>query len=312
MTPANPQRPVSVVPDMAAIAALTVLCWTPLLLSSGLEPLDGLFYKMGGDLSLLSLEPLVGMDVWLHWIARLLIIAGLTNVAVRRARPFWSFRRRMTTRAARLPEPGTDLYRLGVRHGRLSSIRVLPAGHGPVAFTAGLVRPRIYVSASVLAALDSDELELLLLHEIKHCRSGDPLRSLFATILGDLFFWLPAVRTLEERVMSKIEFDADDAAAQMDRAGLARTILKVAQLGVAPTACGVVPFTSCSSLHRRVRRLLCDEDESTVSTSDHRAIRATVLLLIALWTLGFTTYGTHNAHQEGGSEGSVAQLSSPG
>jgi len=191
---------------------------------------------------------------------------------------------------------------------RTATVRVLPASHGPAAFTAGLFRPRIYISGSVLAMLDSHELELLLLHEIRHCRSRDPFRSLFATIVGDFFFWLPAMGRLEERIMSKIEFGADDAAARMDRAGLARTILKVAELGVAETSCGVVAFARSSCVPIRVRRLLCHEEQWISPASGHRAIRATVLVLVALWTLGVTAHGTHNAHREDGSDRSVAQL----
>jgi len=301
MAPRSAARPVSVLPESVVIVALALLSVAPLLLSSGIEPLDGLFYQVLGERSMLSLEPLVGMDVWLHWMARILIITGLAHVVVRRVRPLWFFHQRITIRSARAPEPGTDLYRLGVRHGRLSSIRVLPASHGPVAFTAGLVRPKIYVSGAVLAVLDSHELELLLVHEIEHCRSGDPLRCLFATIVGDFFFWLPAVRRLEEGMMCKIEFGADDAAAKMDRAGLARTILKVAELGVAETSRGVVAFARSPCAALRVRRLLRHEGQVSGATSGHRAIRATVLVLVALWTLGVTAYGTHNAHLEDGS-----------
>lgn len=309
MTPHSVARPVSVLPESVVIVALALLSFAPLLLSSGLEPFDGLFYQVWGERSLLSLEPLVGMDVWLHWIARILIITGVAHVVLRRVRPLWFFHRHMSTRDARAPEPGTDLYRLGSRHGRLSSIRVLPASHGPVAFTAGLLRPKIYVSGSVLAVLDFHELELLLLHEIKHCRSRDPLRSLFATIVGDFFFWLPAVRRLEEGMMRKIEFGADDAAAEMDRAGLARTILKVAELGVAETSRGVVAFARSPCVALRVRRLLRHEGQVSGATSGHRAIRATVLVLVALWTLGVTSHGTHTAHREDGSAQTLTRVS---
>jgi Zn-dependent protease with chaperone function len=295
-------RPVLVFPELAGIVSLAAISFTPLVLSSGVELIDWLFYSASRDQSLLSLEPLVGLDAWLHWMARLLIAVGLANVVVRRVGPLLSFRRLVRDGAIGVPEPGTDLHRLAIRHDRLSSIRVLPDRHGPVAFTAGVFSPRIYVSETILEALDTRELELLLLHEIKHCRSLDPFRSLVATILGDLFFWIPAVRMLEARVMSKIEFAADDAAAALDRAGLARTILKVVSLGTPETSLGI-PFARKSRLTSRIRRLMRVEDGLSHHPVTAWTVPSTVMVLIALWTLGLTAYGTHNAHQDEGPEG---------
>lgn len=295
-------RPVSVLPELAGIVALALIGFTPLLLSTGVELFDWLVYRVPQDPSLLRLEPLVGMDAWLHLMARLLIGVGLANVVARRVGPFLSFRRLVRGGGIRLPAPGTELHRLAIRHDRLSSIRVLSSRHGPVAFTAGIFSPRIYVSETILEALDARELELLLLHEIKHCRSHDPSRSLLATIFADLFFWLPAARTLTERVMSKIEFEADDAAAALDRAGLAQTILKVASLGTPEMSLGI-PFSRESCVPARVRRLIQVEDGLSHDLVAAPSMRSTIMVLIALWTLGLTACGTHNAHRDEGPTG---------
>ncbi|HEV2059410.1 MAG TPA: M48 family metalloprotease, partial [Solirubrobacteraceae bacterium] len=46
----------------------------------------------------------------------------------------------------------------------------------PVAFCAGLISSRIYVSTGALAALDGDELQAVVTHERHHARQRDPLR----------------------------------------------------------------------------------------------------------------------------------------
>ncbi len=60
-----------------------------------------------------------------------------------------------------------------------------------VAFTAGLIRPRVYIGGDLIADLSADELDAVLLHERRHQQSRDPLRCwLIGLILGAIF-WRP-------------------------------------------------------------------------------------------------------------------------
>ena len=92
----------------------------------------------------------------------------------------------------------------------------------PVAFCAGLMRPRIYVSTGALAALDGDELQAVVAHERHHARQRDPLRIFVARVLADALFFLPAARRLGERYASLAELAADRAAVRA--AGTARPL----------------------------------------------------------------------------------------
>lgn len=67
MTPKPLRRPSSIAPEIAVVFTLAVLSLAPLLLSSGVESLDDVFY--GRSYSLFTLEPLVGLDSFLHWTA---------------------------------------------------------------------------------------------------------------------------------------------------------------------------------------------------------------------------------------------------
>jgi beta-lactamase regulating signal transducer with metallopeptidase domain len=305
VTQSNAPGRISILPELLVITLLAVGSLTPLVLSSGVEALDWIF-DHAPDSSLPLLHSLVGLDAWLHGLARILIGTGIASVVFRRVGPFLSFRRRMAQGPILAPRPGTALCRLAEQHGRSSSVWILPASHGPVAFTAGILNPQVYLSEVILDALDERELELLILHEFEHCRSMDPARSLFTTILADLFFWLPAVRAVEARVMAKIEFAADEAAARLDRARLALTILKVVRLGSTPElASGVVSFSRRSGVASRVQRLMRRDDETQAGakSATRSAVHSTIAILVALWMLGFTAFGTHHAHQDQGPDG---------
>lgn len=77
------------------------------------------------------------------------------------------------------------------------------------AFTAGLIRPRIYLSQGVRQLVTDDELEAVLRHELHHLRRRDPLRFFLWRLLLPLQPLLPAMRTLENRAHLAAELAAD-------------------------------------------------------------------------------------------------------
>ncbi|ADB50904.1 M56 family metallopeptidase [Conexibacter woesei] len=82
----------------------------------------------------------------------------------------------------------------------------------PLAFCAGLLRPRVYVSQGALDGLGRDELLALLAHEAHHARRRDPLRRVLADVLAESLFFLPVLRPLGERRAALAELRADAAA----------------------------------------------------------------------------------------------------
>lgn len=112
----------------------------------------------------------------------------------------------------------------------------------PLAFCAGLVRPRIHVSTTTLDALDDEQLGAVLAHEEHHRRQRDPLRVLVARVLADALFFLPAARRLGGRYEDLAELAADRAALRASDgqpAPLASALLSLeatnsAVVGIAP------------------------------------------------------------------------------
>jgi len=117
---------------------------------------------------------------------------------------------------------------------------VLPTRH-PLAFTIGLLRPRVYVSAGLRAALDAPSLCAVLAHEEAHRQRYDGLRIL----LGDLArsWHLPGTgRRLMDGLRLASEQACDEVAARRtgDACTVARALLASVrlQMGAAFTCAG--------------------------------------------------------------------------
>jgi Zn-dependent protease with chaperone function len=103
------------------------------------------------------------------------------------------------------------------------------------AFCAGLLRPRVFVTSGMVAALADEELDAVLVHEAEHARRRDPLRRLVGRAAADVLFWLPLVGWWTRHRLEDAELAADRAA--IDRVGrspLARA-LRATATPAAPT-----------------------------------------------------------------------------
>jgi peptidase M48-like protein len=145
-------------------------------------------------------------------------------------------------------------------HGHRRLVRSLPVcgrlpGHPGVslveadaalAFCAGWLRPRIYVSTGAVQRLSPEELRAVLAHEHEHRALRDPLRLAVGRVLGQALFFLPALRPLGARYGDVAELRADRAA--------------VAAGGVAPLAAAMLSFSD-GVAPERVDALLGREPE---------------------------------------------------
>ncbi len=108
----------------------------------------------------------------------------------------------------------------------------------PLAFCAGFLRPRIYVSCGTIEQLNSAELHAVLAHENHHCRRRDPLRILIGRALAAALFFVPILRSSSERFAALGELAADEAAVERagSRRALASALIKFSDTAVAPAA----------------------------------------------------------------------------
>lgn len=113
----------------------------------------------------------------------------------------------------------------------------------PQAFCAGYLRPRIYVSAGALEALDGEQLAAVLGHEDHHRARRDPLRILVLQVLADALFFLPVLRHMRERYGALAELAADEAALRSGpgAAALASALLVFGETQHPSVVVGIAP-----------------------------------------------------------------------
>jgi BlaR1 peptidase M56 len=108
----------------------------------------------------------------------------------------------------------------------------------PLAFCAGWLRPRVYVSTGVLDRLSDRELQAVLAHEHQHGALRDPLRLAVSRVLCQALFFLPVLRSLHTTYAGAAELTADAAA--REAVGGATGPLASAMLAVGTTDDGAV------------------------------------------------------------------------
>lgn len=130
---------------------------------------------------------------------------------------------RASSSALSLSRVSTEETRFGVKCLVLEDDRAL-------AFCAGLLRPRVFVSRGLIAELPDVQLRAILAHEDHHRLRRDPLRHAVRLVLVDGFFLLPVLRDFGSKCVERSEIAADRAAASRNPEGvhsLAKALLAI-------------------------------------------------------------------------------------
>lgn len=206
--------------------------------------------------------------------------------------------------------------RAGVTPPEIRLRRDCPGG----AFTTGIRRPWIAIDPGLASALDPQELDALLAHEVAHIRRRDPLVTVLTGVCRDLTFFLPAIHLATVGLRREQEEAADDLAARCTRrpGALASTILKVweAQTGrpTLTSACAavspaVIPWPRVAARTApgtqphvivRVQRLISPL-QAVVHRPTHRDLGLPLTVLTLAVTLGvmIPAWVTHALHNDG-------------
>ena len=126
---------------------------------------------------------------------------------------------------------------------------------------AGVLRPRLVASRSVMDTLSRDEKEVALRHELAHRESRDNLKKLLILLSPDVLPFTSGLAILERGWSRFTEWAADDEAVSGDalRAlSLASALVRVARLGVRPAPAHLLSslVEEDRDLEMRVERLL--------------------------------------------------------
>ena len=285
-------------PEVGLLVAVLLAGVVPAVLSSGVVPLPRMA-ELCAEALWFCLHLLTRIDDPLHWFPFLLLAAGVAWAMKRRVGPAWRALRSIRNYPQR-PVRSTDPVRgLCERVGLEDRVCIL-VGDPPVhAFTAGLLRPTIYLSERLQRELAPDELEAVVLHEGHHLRARDPGRCAVATVVADLFFWIPLARAWADRFLLRVELSADDAAAARPTS-LARAIVKVASLtAVGPVPGMALPLAGAQGgyLELRVRRLLATAGNPDVAPWPRRTLFTSVFAVAILWLVGIGASISHSMHE---------------
>lgn len=156
----------------------------------------------------------------------LVMLVGASLVAFLRTLLSYRREQRLLRRLPLVRLPAGPLAQIAEEAG--ISVYLTPARR-PAAFCFGLLRPKVVLTAGLLARLGVEEQQAALLHELQHARVREPLRCLLARLAVNAFFWLPALRDLFERYVLVKEVAADRyAAARTSSAALAGALCAVA------------------------------------------------------------------------------------
>ncbi|MCA9445178.1 MAG: M56 family metallopeptidase, partial [Candidatus Omnitrophica bacterium] len=123
----------------------------------------------------------------------------------------------------------------------------------------GVLRPTLLLPLSFASGLTSEQVELVLCHELAHIRRLDPLMNLIQRIVEAILFFHPAIWFVSHRMRIEREHCCDDLVLGLggDRQTYIATLVEIASHGlpaVSPEAVGAT--RGPSQLRRRILRML--------------------------------------------------------
>lgn len=230
-----------------------------------------------------------------HWSFHVALAAGVGYATWDRWRAWSRLRAALMPLDASVPVEGGAIWNAAVSEGMdPRTIRVVPGLPNP-AFTAGMLRPRIYVASDLASRLSGGELACVLSHEAAHVARRDPLRLSVYRFLGRVLFWIPALKRLADDMADEAEILADDRAAVGRPLVLASAILKLAGPPGTRVMEGAVAFGGSDLLDRRIRRL-AGEEAAVTSHLTRRSVAGAGLALIVVLLSGAVAAGPPAGH----------------
>lgn len=167
---------------------------------------------------------------------------------------------------------------------------VIVGGPEVVVASAGVIRPRIVVTAGALAALDDDELAAGLAHERGHIVRRHNLLLACAECCRAVARLLPGTRRAAGELRFHLERDADEWALRRhhDPCALASAICKAAVTDAAPHP---AVATLGGALERRVDRLM-DEGSASAGGFRRRIVDSAAVLMVFVTLTSVVTVPT--------------------
>jgi beta-lactamase regulating signal transducer with metallopeptidase domain len=167
---------------------------------------------------------------------------------------------------------------LGLRRG----VELLESAAVEVPTVIGFLRPVILLPMATLSGLSTEQIEMILAHELAHIRRHDFLINLLQAVVETLLFYHPAVWWISHRARVEREHCCDDMAVAVCGNALqyARALTRLEEMRVDPVHAFIA--ANGGSLMTRIRRLIGERGESPNGPSRWAAGAALLTVLLAL------------------------------
>jgi beta-lactamase regulating signal transducer with metallopeptidase domain len=162
------------------------------------------------------------------------------------------------------------------------AVQLLESAAVEVPTVIGWLRPVVLLPAATLTGLSTEQMEMILAHELAHVRRNDFFVNLMQAVVETLLFYHPAVWWISNRIRVEREHCCDDVAVSVSGNALvyARALTRLEELRVADAQAFIA--ANGGSLIGRIRRLAGARAESPNAPSRFVAGAALLTVLIAL------------------------------
>ena len=162
------------------------------------------------------------------------------------------------------------------------AVQLLESAAVEVPTVIGWLRPVVLLPAATLTGLSTEQMEMILAHELAHIRRNDFFVNLMQAVVETLLFYHPAVWWISNRIRVERENCCDDVAVSVSGNALvyARALTRLEELRISDAQAFVA--ANGGSLIGRIRRLAGARSESPNAPSRFVAGAALLTVLVAL------------------------------
>jgi len=162
------------------------------------------------------------------------------------------------------------------------AVQLLESAAVEVPTVIGWLRPVVLLPATSLTGLSTEQMEMILAHELAHIRRNDFFVNLMQAVIETLLFYHPAVWWISNRIRVEREHCCDDVAVAVSGKPLvyARALTRLEELRIEDAQAFVA--ANGGSLMGRIRRLAGARAESPNAPSRFVAGAALLTVLLAL------------------------------
>ena len=277
--------------DRTRAAVRCLVCWTALLVVVAL-PLVSLAMAAATPVAPTASNAAAILTVPAAWWTSSALIAGAWAIwtgiySIRLARAIGVVRRARARCRPFSPAVESSLGHWGRARHTGRPTRLVLSDRVSAAAVFGCGAPVIAVAPTLIARLDADELDRVVIHEWAHVQRRDDVANIGQFLVRTLAGWHPAIWWLDRRLSVEQELACDEAVVAMTGGAksYATCLVKLASLRAAQSdvllASGAL---SSSGLTRRVARLLLFKD--FISSAWGRRAAALVAVLLVVLALG--------------------------